>query len=67
VGILKQWLVKALSTALRRGDATISLPILESYALSAVQCDKIAGSADHLGAGPSWQNWLWVQIGDSRD
>ena len=41
MGILKQWLVKALSTALRRGNATISLPILESHALSAVQCDKI--------------------------
>ena len=41
VGILKQWLVKALSTALRRGDDTISLPILESHALSAAQCDKI--------------------------
>jgi hypothetical protein len=41
VGILKQWLVKALSTALRRGDATISLPILESHALPAAQCDKI--------------------------
>jgi len=41
VGILKQWLVKALSTALRSGDATVSLSILESHALSAAQCDKI--------------------------
>jgi hypothetical protein len=41
VGILKQWLAKALSTALRHGDATISLPTLESHALSAAQCDKI--------------------------
>src|SRR5205809_770440 len=32
---------KALSTALRRGDATVSLSILECHTLSAAQCDKI--------------------------
>jgi hypothetical protein len=41
VGVLKQWLVKALAAALRRGDSTISLRELEAHALSIPQCDKI--------------------------
>ncbi len=41
VGILKQWLVKALSAALRRGDATIGFRSLEAHALSMAQCDRI--------------------------
>jgi energy-coupling factor transporter ATP-binding protein EcfA2 len=41
VGVLKQWLMKALSAALRRGDATISVRSLETYALSMAQCDRI--------------------------
>jgi energy-coupling factor transporter ATP-binding protein EcfA2 len=41
VGVLKQWLVKALAAALRRGDSTISVRNLEDHALSIAQCDKI--------------------------
>jgi hypothetical protein len=41
VGVLKQWLVKALAAALRRGDSTISIHGLETHALSIAQCDKI--------------------------
>ena len=41
VGVLKQWLVRALSSALRHSDATISLRALEVHALSPAQCDKI--------------------------
>lgn len=41
VGVLKQWLVKALSAALRRGDGTISVRGLETHALSMAQCDRI--------------------------
>jgi hypothetical protein len=41
VGVLKQWLVKALTAALRRGDSTISVSDLEAHALSIAQCDKI--------------------------
>ncbi len=45
VGILKQWLVRALSAALRRGEATLSRRTLESHALSIVQVDKILSEA----------------------
>jgi energy-coupling factor transporter ATP-binding protein EcfA2 len=41
VGLLKQWLVKALSAALRHDDTTISLHSLETHALSMAQCDRI--------------------------
>ncbi|MGI8743363.1 MAG: hypothetical protein ACR2NN_12490 [Bryobacteraceae bacterium] len=41
VGVLKQWLVKELADALRRGDATVSIRNLEAHALSMAQCDKI--------------------------
>ena len=41
VGVLKQWLVRALLSTLRHGDATISMRALESHALSTAQCDKI--------------------------
>jgi hypothetical protein len=41
VGMLKQWLVKALAAALRRGDSTISVSDLEAHALSIAQCDRI--------------------------
>ena len=45
VGILKQWLVRALSAALRRREATLSRRTLESHALSIVQVDKILSEA----------------------
>ena len=41
VGVLKQWLLKALGAALRRGESTISVRSLETHALSVAQCDKI--------------------------
>lgn len=41
VGVLKQWLVRSLSAALRRGDATLTLQTLESHALSLSQVDTI--------------------------
>jgi len=41
VGVLKQWLVKTLASALRHGAATIGIRELETYALSMTQCDKI--------------------------
>ena len=45
VGVLKQWLVRALSAALRRGEATLSRRNLESQALSVSQVDKILSEA----------------------
>lgn len=41
VGVLKQWLVRALSVVLRKGEATLSRCTLESQALSVSQIDKI--------------------------
>ncbi len=45
VGVLKQWLVRAFSAALRRGEATLSRRDLESHALSVSQIDKILSEA----------------------
>ena len=41
VGILKDWLVQALSVALRRGASHLEWRDLEACALSVNQCDKI--------------------------
>lgn len=41
VGILKQWLIRSLSAALRRGESTLSHENLESHALSVAQLEKI--------------------------
>ena len=45
VGILKDWLVKAFSTAVRRSASTLSLKHLEKYALSVSQCDRLIEEA----------------------
>jgi Cdc6-like AAA superfamily ATPase len=41
VGILKDWLVKALSIAIRQSDPTLTLQHLEKHALSVAQCDRL--------------------------
>jgi hypothetical protein len=41
VGILKQWLTRALHSVLRRGGNTIVKKDLEAQALSVLQCEKI--------------------------
>lgn len=45
VGVLKQWLVRSLSAALRRGEATLTRRNLESHALSISQIEKILSEA----------------------
>jgi energy-coupling factor transporter ATP-binding protein EcfA2 len=45
VGVLKQWLVRALSAVLRKGEATLSRRALENQALSVSQIDKILSEA----------------------
>jgi hypothetical protein len=45
VGVLKQWLVRALSVALRAGEATLSRRNLEHQAPSITQADKILSEA----------------------
>jgi energy-coupling factor transporter ATP-binding protein EcfA2 len=41
VGVLKQWLARSLSVALRSGEATLTRQNLESHALSVSQVEKI--------------------------
>ena len=45
VGVLKQWLVRALSVALRTGESTLSRRNLEHQAPSITQADKILSEA----------------------
>jgi len=41
VGILKDWLVKGLSVAIRQSAPTLTLQHLEKHALSVAQCDRL--------------------------
>jgi energy-coupling factor transporter ATP-binding protein EcfA2 len=45
VGVLKQWLIRALSVALRTGEATLSRSNLENQAPSVAQAEKIISEA----------------------
>jgi energy-coupling factor transporter ATP-binding protein EcfA2 len=45
VGILKDWLVKGLSTAIRESAPTLTLKHLEKHALSVSQCDRLTEEA----------------------
>jgi energy-coupling factor transporter ATP-binding protein EcfA2 len=45
VGILKDWLVMGLSTAIRESVPTLSLKHLEKHALSVSQCDRLIEEA----------------------
>jgi hypothetical protein len=42
VGILKDWLVRALATSMEKGERTVTLKSLEETALSVWQCEQIA-------------------------
>jgi hypothetical protein len=45
VGVLKQWLMRSLSAALRRGESTLTRENLESHALTVFQVEKILSEA----------------------
>ncbi len=45
VGILRDWLVKALSVAIRQSASTLTLQHLEKHALSVAQCDRLIEEA----------------------
>lgn len=45
VGILKDWLVKGLSTAIRQSAPTLTLKHMEKHALSVSQCDRLIEEA----------------------
>jgi hypothetical protein len=55
IGILKQWLTRALHSALGRGGATVIRKDLESQALSVLQCQNILSETvdwGNAGRGP---------------
>lgn len=45
IGVLKQWLMRSLSAALRTGESTLTRQNLESHALSVSQVEKILSEA----------------------
>jgi hypothetical protein len=45
VGILKDWLVRGLATAIRQSAPTLTLKHLEKHALSVSQCDRLIEEA----------------------
>ena len=75
VGILKQWLMRALSSVLRCGGNTIGRKDLEAQALSVLQCQKIfsetaegeAQSAEPAEARRVLQCRLGLQAGVARN
>jgi energy-coupling factor transporter ATP-binding protein EcfA2 len=42
VGVLKDWLIRAVATALHAGSETLTLPCVQEHALSAAQCERMA-------------------------
>jgi hypothetical protein len=67
IGVLKEWLDRALIAALKEGCSTISIRHLEATALSASQCEKIAIEAHEgeaqLSSGDQVQPRLRVLLG----
>jgi hypothetical protein len=67
VGILKQWLLRALQTALEADRRTIDPGLLEREALSAAQCEKMAGEMlegeGQLAEGPEAKTRLRLLLG----
>ena len=45
VGVLKDWLTRALAEALEKGEKTLSHPFLERHALSVDRCDQMITEA----------------------
>jgi energy-coupling factor transporter ATP-binding protein EcfA2 len=75
VGILKQWLMRALSSVLRCGRSTIARRDIEAQALSVLQCQKILSetaegetqSAEPAEARRALQCRLGLQAGVARN
>jgi hypothetical protein len=42
VGILKDWLVRAVATTLQEGGTTLTLAHIHEHALSEAQCERMA-------------------------
>lgn len=74
VGVLKDWLVRAVAAALDDGSATLTLKQLHEHTLTLAQCERMALDATEgeqkLSYMESRREHLWhlLQIGmDSRD
>jgi hypothetical protein len=67
IGLLKEWLDRALIATLKEGCATMALRHLEATALTASQCEKIAVEAHEgeaqLSSGNQVQSRLRVLLG----
>jgi hypothetical protein len=69
VGVLKDWLVRAVAAALRADDGHLSLARLQAHALSNAQCESMAAdahAAEHkLHYTESSREHLWSLLGMS--
>jgi hypothetical protein len=63
VGVLKDWLIRAVAAALHDGNDTLTLERLEEHALSLSQCERMALDAiegeQKLGYADSRREHLW--------
>jgi hypothetical protein len=69
VGVLKDWLVRAVASSLRAGMRTLTLARLEQHALSNAQCESMAADAhaaeQKLHYTESSREHLWTLLGMS--
>jgi len=69
VGVLKDWLVRAVAAALREDDRHLSLARLQAHALSNAQCESMAADAhaaeQKLHYTESSREHLWSLLGMS--
>jgi hypothetical protein len=69
VGVLKDWLVRAVAAALREDDCQLSLARLQAHALSNAQCESMAADAhaaeQKLHYTESSREHLWSLLGMS--
>jgi energy-coupling factor transporter ATP-binding protein EcfA2 len=67
VGVLKEWLVMALSAVLRQGKGALAVRDLENHALSLSQCEKILAESTEgelpLAEGETSRARLHVRLG----
>ncbi len=63
VGVLKDWLIRAVAAALHDGDDTLTLERVEEHALTLSQCERMALDAiegeQKLGYAESRREHLW--------
>lgn len=67
VGILKDWLTKALDEALESNEKTLSLALLERHAISADRCDQMISDIEEgekrMAADPGADERLLFRLG----